>query len=168
MGAGVAPPLTLVTLDRTPFNIITKSVGEAAGAVYSPTVLRLRDEYSTQAASARRPGFLPRRILWLAPAPRRKPMNYLCVDNSNVWIEGMNVGRFPSGRAVAESSEPHRAMEEERRLGYVAWTRARRSLTLSYDPVSPSPFLIEAFSPTELGLQGAPPLAMSGRGSPPG
>ncbi|MBA2701485.1 MAG: ATP-dependent helicase [Chloroflexi bacterium] len=86
----------------------------------------------------------------------------------HVAVVGMDVGRFPSGRAVAESSEPNRAMEEERRLGYVAWTRARRSLTLSYDPVSPSPFLLEAFSPTELGLQGAPPLAMSGRGSPPG
>lgn len=44
MGAGVAPPLTLVTLDRTPFIVITKSVGEAAGGVYSPAVLRLRDQ----------------------------------------------------------------------------------------------------------------------------
>ncbi len=43
-------------------------------------------------------------------------------------------------------------IEEERRLGYVAWTRARRSLTLLYDPTVPSPFLLEAFSPAELGL----------------
>ena len=43
-------------------------------------------------------------------------------------------------------------MEEERRLAYVAWTRARRSLTLLFDPEAPSPFLLEAFSPAELGL----------------
>ncbi len=70
----------------------------------------------------------------------------------HVAVVGMEEGRFPSGRAVTESDEPERAMEEERRLGYVAWTRARRTLTLSYDPAVPSPFLLEAFSPEELGL----------------
>jgi DNA helicase II / ATP-dependent DNA helicase PcrA len=70
----------------------------------------------------------------------------------HVAVVGMEVGRFPSGRAVAESEDPARALEEERRLGYVAWTRARRTLTLSYDPAVPSPFLLEAFSPDELGL----------------
>ena len=49
-----------------------------------------------------------------------------------------------------------RAYEEERRLAYVAWTRARRSLTLLYDPAVPSPFLLEAFDPDELGLSPAP------------
>ena len=70
----------------------------------------------------------------------------------HVAVVGMEEGRFPSGRAVAEADEPERALEEERRLGYVAWTRARRTLTLSYDPAVPSPFLLEAFSPAELGL----------------
>jgi len=70
----------------------------------------------------------------------------------HVAVVGLEVGRFPSGRAVAEAAEPARAMEEERRLGYVAWTRARRTLTLSYDPAVPSPFLLEAFSAAELGL----------------
>jgi superfamily I DNA/RNA helicase len=70
----------------------------------------------------------------------------------HVVVIGMDEGRFPSGRAVAEALEPVRALEEERRLGYVAWTRARRTLTLSYDPAVPSPFLFEAFSPTELGV----------------
>ena len=46
-----------------------------------------------------------------------------------------------------------RAYEEERRLAYVAWTRARRTLTLLYDPAVPSPFLLEAFSAEELGPQ---------------
>ncbi len=70
----------------------------------------------------------------------------------HVAVVGMEEGRFPSGRAIHEADDPIRAMEEERRLGYVAWTRARRTLTLSYDPGSPSPFLLEAFSRAELGL----------------
>ena len=70
----------------------------------------------------------------------------------HVAVVGMEEGRFPSGRAIVESDEPVRALEEERRLGYVAWTRARRTLTLSYDPAVPSPFLLEAFSAEELGL----------------
>lgn len=70
----------------------------------------------------------------------------------HVAVIGMEVGRFPSGRAIAETDDPDRALEEERRLGYVAWTRARRTLTLSYDPAVPSRFLLEAFSPDELGV----------------
>ena len=70
----------------------------------------------------------------------------------HVAVVGMDVGRFPSGRAISEAAEPARALEEERRLGYVAWTRARRTLTLSYDPNAPSAFLLEAFSAAELGL----------------
>jgi superfamily I DNA/RNA helicase len=68
----------------------------------------------------------------------------------------MEVGRFPSARAVGQAEDPVRAYEEERRLAYVAWTRARRSLTLLYDPTVPSPFLLEAFSADELGLSPAP------------
>jgi superfamily I DNA/RNA helicase len=71
----------------------------------------------------------------------------------HVAVIGLEKGRFPSGRAVVEAAEPERAMEEERRLGYVAWTRARRTLTLSYDPAVPSPFLLEAFTRAELGLE---------------
>jgi len=74
------------------------------------------------------------------------------LEFDHVAVIGMDEGRFPSGRAVRAAPEPERAMEEERRLAYVAWTRARRTLTLSYDPSTPSPFLLEAFSPDELGL----------------
>ena len=70
----------------------------------------------------------------------------------HVAVLGMEAGRFPSRRAIDESAEPERATEEERRLAYVAWTRARRSLTLLYDPEAPSPFLLEAFDRAELGL----------------
>jgi DNA helicase-2/ATP-dependent DNA helicase PcrA len=61
---------------------------------------------------------------------------------------------FPGRRSISDAVEPERAIEEERRLAYVAWTRARRSLTLLYDPAAPSPFLLEAFDPGELGLGG--------------
>ncbi len=77
------------------------------------------------------------------------------LEFDHVAVIGMEEGRFPSGRAVAEADDPKRALEEERRLGYVAWTRARRTLTLSYDPAVPSPFLLEAFSADELGLSDA-------------
>jgi superfamily I DNA/RNA helicase len=70
----------------------------------------------------------------------------------HVAVLGMEAGRFPSRRAIEDSAEPERAIEEERRLAYVAWTRARRSLTLLYDPEAPSPFLLEAFDRAELGL----------------
>jgi superfamily I DNA/RNA helicase len=62
---------------------------------------------------------------------------------------------FPGRRSVTDATEPERALEEERRLAYVAWTRARRSLTLLYDPAAPSPFLLEAFDRDELGLGGS-------------
>ena len=62
---------------------------------------------------------------------------------------------FPGRRSVSDAAEPERALEEERRLAYVAWTRARRSLTLLYDPQAPSRFLLEAFSRDELGLSAA-------------
>jgi superfamily I DNA/RNA helicase len=74
----------------------------------------------------------------------------------HVAVIGMEAGRFPSRRSVESAPEPARALEEERRLAYVAWTRARRSLTLLYDPTVPSPFLLEAFSPAELGLDTSP------------
>jgi len=62
----------------------------------------------------------------------------------------MDADRFPSRRALDDAPDEARALEEERRLGYVAWTRARRSLTLLYDPAAPSPFLLEAFGRGEL------------------
>ncbi|MDZ7345134.1 MAG: ATP-dependent helicase, partial [candidate division KSB1 bacterium] len=44
-----------------------------------------------------------------------------------VFMYGMNDGQFPSRRALEEGGE-----EEERRLCYVAMTRAQRRLTLSF------------------------------------
>jgi superfamily I DNA/RNA helicase len=81
------------------------------------------------------------------------------LEFDHVAVVGLDDGRFPSARSVSESAEPERALEEERRLTYVAWTRARRSLTLVYDPGAPSQFLLEAFSARELGLVGSLPSA---------
>ncbi len=85
--------------------------------------------------------------LTLATAHSTKGLEF-----DHVAVIGLDAGRFPSARSIRDSAEPDRALEEERRLAYVAWTRARRSLTLVYDPASPSQFLLEAFSESELGL----------------
>ena len=72
------------------------------------------------------------------------------LEFDHVAVVGLDEGRFPSRRSLEESEDPGRALEEERRLAYVAWTRARRSLVLVYDPGAPSQFLREAFSEAEL------------------
>ncbi|MBI5367032.1 MAG: UvrD-helicase domain-containing protein, partial [Planctomycetes bacterium] len=69
-----------------------------------------------------------------------------------VFVPGMEEGLMPHKRSIAE--EEDRSIEEERRLCYVAWTRARQRLSLSYpavrtrwgrtDNVIPSRFLKEA------------------------
>jgi superfamily I DNA/RNA helicase len=64
---------------------------------------------------------------------------------------GHDEGAFPSARALGEAADPRRVLEEERRLAYVAWTRARRTLTIVYDPGAPSTFVREAFDARELG-----------------
>ncbi len=83
--------------------------------------------------------------LTLATAHSTKGLEF-----DHVAVVDMDDGRFPSQRTLDDAEDPDRALEEERRLAYVAWTRARRSLTLVYDPAAPSTFLAEAFSPDEL------------------
>jgi superfamily I DNA/RNA helicase len=72
------------------------------------------------------------------------------LEFDNVCCVGLDEGRFPSARSLAEAADPVRVLEEERRLAYVAWTRARRSLLLLHDPHAPSIFLREAFDEDEL------------------
>jgi hypothetical protein len=72
------------------------------------------------------------------------------LEFDHVAVVGMDEGRFPSRRSLEEADDPDRVLEEERRLAYVAWTRAKRDLVLVYDPGAPSPFLREAFSDAEL------------------
>jgi superfamily I DNA/RNA helicase len=77
------------------------------------------------------------------------------LEFDHVAVIGLDDGVFPSRRTLEVSDDPIRALEEERRLAYVAWTRARRSLLLVYDLFAPSVFMREAFSESEL----APRLA---------
>ena len=88
--------------------------------------------------------------LTLATAHATKGLEF-----DHVIILAMDAARFPSARSVTSAADPARALEEERRLAYVAWTRARRSLTILYDPSAPSSFLHEAFTDAELGLSGS-------------
>jgi len=88
--------------------------------------------------------------LTLATAHATKGLEF-----DHVAVIDMDATRFPSARTLADSAEPGRALEEERRLAYVAWTRARRSLFLVFDPEAPSPFLAEAFDPAELAPDGS-------------
>jgi DNA helicase-2/ATP-dependent DNA helicase PcrA len=100
----------------------------------------------TRLAELRRPDA----ALTLATAHATKGLEW-----DHVAVIALTESRFPSARSLADAAEPARALEEERRLAYVAWTRARRSLTLVYDPAAPSPFLLEAFDAVELALQPA-------------
>jgi superfamily I DNA/RNA helicase len=74
-----------------------------------------------------------------------------------VVVLGMEAERFPNRRALVDARDPSRALEEERRLAYVALTRATRTLVLAGDPARPSRFLIE------MGV-----LPGEARGRPPG
>jgi DNA helicase-2/ATP-dependent DNA helicase PcrA len=85
-------------------------------------------------------------LLTLATAHATKGLEF-----DHVAVVGMSEGRFPSPRSLADATDPERALEEERRLAYVAWTRARRTLTLVYEPTAPSRFLVEAFGPDVVG-----------------
>ena len=68
-----------------------------------------------------------------------------------VVILGLEIDRFPNRRALVEAADPVRALEEERRLAYVAVTRCREVLILAFDPERPSPFVADL-----MGDQAAP------------
>ena len=60
-----------------------------------------------------------------------------------VVIVGFEEDRMPNRRSLLDAEDPARALEEERRLAYVALTRATGRLVLAFDPARPSPFLAE-------------------------
>ena len=60
-----------------------------------------------------------------------------------VVLLGFEEDRIPNRRSLIDADDRDRALEEERRLAYVALTRATRRLTLAFDPTRPSPFLTE-------------------------
>jgi len=66
-----------------------------------------------------------------------------------VIVVGWEEERFPNRRALVDAVDPERALEEERRLAYVALTRAAERLVLVFDPARPSRFLEEmGYRPT--------------------
>lgn len=117
------------------------------GTTASPPALR-----PALAAAASRRTELRRRdaALQLATVHATKGLEF-----ETVACVGLDDGRFPNVRALQEADAPARQLEEERRLAYVAWTRAKRSLELVYDPGGPSAFMREAFHERELRLADA-------------
>jgi superfamily I DNA/RNA helicase len=153
--AGPSEPL-LVTLGRARASvaddpmateIATALLGWAVGQPDLAALIAAIAETRARLAELRRDDA----PLTLATAHATKGLEF-----DHVIVVGMEIGRFPSARAVSQAEDPARAYEEERRLAYVAWTRARQSLTLLYDPAVASPFLLEAFEADELGLSPAP------------
>jgi DNA helicase II / ATP-dependent DNA helicase PcrA len=67
-----------------------------------------------------------------------------------VVLVGFEADAMPNRRSLLDAADPDRAMEEERRLAYVALTRAAQRLILAFHPARPSPFL------AEMGLRAAP------------
>ena len=63
---------------------------------------------------------------------------------ATVIVVGFEEERFPNRRALLGAADPARAVEEERRLAYVAMTRATERLVLAFDPARPSRFLADA------------------------
>ena len=60
-----------------------------------------------------------------------------------VVLTGFEEDRIPNRRSLLDADDPDRALEEERRLAYVAVTRATRQLILAFDPRRPSRFMRE-------------------------
>ncbi|MEI7743194.1 MAG: ATP-dependent helicase, partial [Chloroflexota bacterium] len=104
----------------TPADLATALLGWAAGLPSVPALMEAVAARRALLADLRRDDA----ALTLATAHGTKGLEW---DHVLVLADG-----FPGRRSVADATEPERALEEERRLAYVAWTRARRSLTLLY------------------------------------
>jgi superfamily I DNA/RNA helicase len=145
-GVGVEDPvLAVAATNGADGGRVGRAVlGWAAGF---PDLASLRR--AVEQVRARRSVPLDGRSLVLATVHGTKGLEF-----DHVAVVGLDDGTFPSRRSIEEAEDPGRALEEERRLCYVAWTRARRTLTLVYDPWAPSVFLREAFDPAELAASG--------------
>ena len=104
-----------------------------AGPPASPTSAGLRAGAAATPGGTRAAAAHDEAALTLATAHGTKGLEW-----DHVACIGHDEGTFPSGRALREADEPVRVLEEERRLAYVAWTRARKTLTIVYDPGAPS------------------------------
>lgn len=146
--AAVSPPGPMLPLLR---RVALEAGLDATGtgtllawAAAYPDMAALRDALVERAAARQRLAGAPS-ALTLATMHGTKGLEW-----DHVACIGHDDGAFPSGRALREAVDPVRVLEEERRLAYVAWTRARHTLTIVYDPAAPSTFLREAFDAAEL------------------
>ncbi len=115
-------------------------LGWAANAPDTPSLLRGARAMHARLAELRRPDAAVELLTVHGAKGREWPL---------VILVGWEAERFPNRRALRDAVDPVRAMEEERRLGYVAVTRATRRLVLAFDPARPSPFLAEmGYSPS--------------------
>ena len=64
-----------------------------------------------------------------------------------VVLAGAEEGDLPHARSVSDASDPDGEMEGERRLAYVAYTRAKDRLVILYTAGAPSRFIAEAAIP---------------------
>ena len=169
---GVDLPIEAAGLDQALAAVLAESsadrelpllvqVGRVRRAAADPEVARACDDLIGWAARFRTAGDLGTAVAtWRVELERLRRAEAALSLTTAHSVKGlefdhvlvlMDADRFPSRRALDDAADPARALEEERRLAYVAWTRARRSLTLLYDPDAPSRFLVEAFDPSELG-----------------
>ncbi len=150
---GVPPPAAPTPDDPDPEPTWTDAEIAAAVTAWAVRIAPADDLAGAIARARARLAELrrPDAALTLATAHATKGLEW-----DHVAVLGMTEGRFPSARSLADAADPARALEEERRLAYVAWTRARRSLTLVYDPAAPSTFLLGGVR------RGGAPLGRSG------
>lgn len=79
---------------------------------------------------------------------------------SRVFVVACEEGALPHARALevgAEEARRGEGLEAERRLAYVAFTRAQECLEIHYDKHRPSRFLSEAQLPNAAQTSGRPP-----------
>jgi ATP-dependent exoDNAse (exonuclease V) beta subunit len=102
---------------------------------------RRADEYLAAAAAARR------RLTELRDPRAAVEVTTVHGSKGREWplvvVLGLEADRFPNARALGDALDPDRALEEERRLAYVAVTRCRERLVLAFDPDRASPFVGE-------------------------
>jgi superfamily I DNA/RNA helicase len=116
------------------------ALGWAAGFRRLDAYLRSADRAATRLAQLRDPAAVLELLTVHGAKGREWP---------TVVIIGWEEERFPNRRALKDAADTARALEEERRLAYVALTRATRRLVLAYDPQRPSRFLGEmGYRPT--------------------
>jgi superfamily I DNA/RNA helicase len=116
------------------------ALGWSAGFRRLDLFLRAADDAAARLAALSDPG-APIELVTVHGAKGR--------EWPTVIIVGWEAERFPNRRALTDAADPARALEEERRLAYVALTRATERLVLAFDPSRASPFLAEmGYRPT--------------------